>query len=560
MTLAPGARVGRYEIVSPLGAGGMGEVYRARDPQLGRDVALKVVGGDAVAAPERLRRFEQEARAVAALRHPHILGVHDVGVHEGRPYLVLELLQGETLRQRLARGPLPLRKTIEVAQQVCAALAAAHARRAPRPEARQLVPRPRGAKVLDFGLAKLRDAADASAEEPTATATDAGTWVGTPGYVSPEQLRRLPASPRSDIFALGAVLYEMVTRRRAFKGSTHAETLSAILHQDPPAMSADGVAVPPAIERVVRRCLEKDPEERFQSARDVAAPRGPSSPGSVPSCGASRGRPRAGRSGSPRARALPRTSSRRTSMAEGVSCTARRWISRSWTSRPTGERSFIGACAANRSRRRSRRPGWSRKCRSAARPLSPCSPRRQDDAGFGRALRRHRDVPAIGRRRAGAPRDDPPRLVLTPTEGGPSRVVADGRLASSLVAAPGHRVAISPDSRLAAAVSADGAVTAVPLDGGDARRLGSLPSGYFVSRWSADGRSLLVARAQAGVSCRLARLDLGSGRLQVLRYVAPRDPAEINDCIDFTASADGSAYAGVHTRCLTDLVLAEGLR
>jgi len=273
MPLVSGVHVGRYQIVSPLGAGGMGEVYRARDPQLGRDVALKVVAGDEP-SPDRLRRFEHEARAVAALRHPHILGIHDTGLHDGRPYLVLELLEGETLRQRLERGALPVRKALEIAGQVCAALAAAHAggivHRDLKPE--NLFLAPEGVKVLDFGLAKLTGAAEpAGSVAPTETATDRGAWLGTPGYVSPEQLRGEAASARSDIFALGAVLYEMLTGRRAFKGATRAHTLSAILQEEPPEMtSAGGPAVPAPLERVVRRCLEKDPEDRFQSARDVA--------------------------------------------------------------------------------------------------------------------------------------------------------------------------------------------------------------------------------------------------------------------------------------------------
>jgi Tol biopolymer transport system component len=252
----------------------MGEVYRARDPRLGRDVAIKVIGGEGPPAPERLRRFEQEARSVAALQHPHILAVHDLGTHEGRPYLVLELLEGETLRERLSHGPLPMRKAVEIAVQICDGLAAAHAHgvvhRDLKPENVFLV-REGGVKLLDFGLAKLLEAAEeGGSEAATETATDRGTWVGTAGYVSPEQLRGQGATARSDVFALGAVLFEMLTGQRAFKGATKADTLAAILEKDPPAMALTGGAVPAPLERVVLRCLEKDADDRFQSARDVA--------------------------------------------------------------------------------------------------------------------------------------------------------------------------------------------------------------------------------------------------------------------------------------------------
>ena len=273
MALRSGDRLGPYEIVSPLGAGGMGEVYRARDPRLGRDVALKVLPTES-SDPDRVRRFEQEARAVAALRHPHILAVYDVGSHAGQPYIVLELLEGETLRQRLSHGPLPVSKVIELGVQICQGLAAAHAHglvhRDLKPD-NLFLAREGGVKILDFGLAKLHELPEGgSDEQPTATATDRGVWLGTPGYVSPEQLRGAGASARSDVFALGAVLYEMLAGQRAFKGASRADTLSAILDRDPPPMERPGGPVPPSLERVVRRCLEKDPEDRFQSARDVA--------------------------------------------------------------------------------------------------------------------------------------------------------------------------------------------------------------------------------------------------------------------------------------------------
>jgi eukaryotic-like serine/threonine-protein kinase len=251
----------------------MGEVYRARDPRLGRDVAVKIISGEGPPSPERLQRFEQEARAVAALQHPHILSVFDVGTHEGRAYLVFELLEGETLRERLSRGPLPTRKAIELAIQAAHGLAAAHVHgilhRDLKPE--NVFLGHEGVKLLDFGLAKLTEPQPGGeGTEATPLATDEGIWVGTPGYVSPEQLRGLPATPRSDVFALGAVLYEMLSGQRAFKGATKADTLSAILEHDPPPMTMPGRPVPLALDKLVRRCVEKDPDDRFQSARDVA--------------------------------------------------------------------------------------------------------------------------------------------------------------------------------------------------------------------------------------------------------------------------------------------------
>ncbi|HUL79769.1 MAG TPA: serine/threonine-protein kinase [Vicinamibacteria bacterium] len=275
MPLAAGRRVGPYEVVSPVGAGGMGEVYRARDSRLGRDVALKVLPTDRSGNPERLRRFEQEARAVAALNHPNILAVFDVGSEGGAPYVVFELLEGQTLRRRLGRGPLPARKAIEYAVQVCRGLSAAHAKgilhRDLKPENLFLTSDGQ-VKILDFGLAKLSEPAEASglSEGETPTATDARALLGTVGYMSPEQVRGQGLDSRSDLFTLGAILYEMLSGRRAFKGETPADTLSAILSRDPQPLASTIERLPFGVERVVRRCLEKDAEERFQTARDLA--------------------------------------------------------------------------------------------------------------------------------------------------------------------------------------------------------------------------------------------------------------------------------------------------
>src|SRR4030095_959307 len=275
MQVIEGTRLGPYEVLSPLGAGGMGEVYRARDTRLGRDIALKILPADRSHDPGRLRRFEQEARAVAALDHPHILALHDLGTEDGVSYVVLELVEGQTLRQKLEQGPLPLRKSVEWGVSIARGRAAAHARgivhRDLKPENLCLTADGR-IKILDFGLAKLAGRADAPADEEaeTRTATDAGMVVGTVAYMSPEQVRGKAADLRSDIFSLGAVLYEMLTGRRAFHAATPADTISAILQHDVPEIVAGAGPVPPGLQRVVRRCLEKDPDERFQTARDLA--------------------------------------------------------------------------------------------------------------------------------------------------------------------------------------------------------------------------------------------------------------------------------------------------
>ena len=272
--LSAGSRVGPYEVMAPLGAGGMGEVYRARDPRLGRDVALKVLPDVASADPERLRRFQREARAVASLNHPHILAVHDIGSDHGVDYVVFELLEGQTLRQRLAPGPLPARKVVDYGGQICRGLAAAHARgvvhRDLKPENLFLTGDGQ-VKILDFGLAKQTGPAAGQDELPRAetrtAATEAGRVMGTAGYMSPEQAQGERADARSDLFALGAILYEMLSGRRAFAGNTPVDTLAAVLRSDPPEIETDGV--PPGLVRVVRRCLEKDPGERFRSAHDL---------------------------------------------------------------------------------------------------------------------------------------------------------------------------------------------------------------------------------------------------------------------------------------------------
>jgi serine/threonine protein kinase len=267
LALTPGTRLGPYEIQFALGAGAMGEVYRARDKRLQRDVAVKVVPAAFSSDPGRLSRFEQEARAAAALNHPNILAVFDIGTDAGSPYIVSELLEGESLRDRLGRGVLPVRKAIEYAVQIAHGLAAAHDKgivhRDLKPENIFVVNDGR-VKILDFGLAKLTqvETAPLGPSMVTMGARDTlpGMVLGTLGYMAPEQVRGQPADHRADIFAFGAVFYEMVSGRRAFHGTTTADTMSAILNADPPDLSEANRAVPPSIDRFVRHCLEKSRE------------------------------------------------------------------------------------------------------------------------------------------------------------------------------------------------------------------------------------------------------------------------------------------------------------
>jgi Tol biopolymer transport system component len=275
MTLAAGAKLGPYEIVAPIGAGGMGEVYRAKDTRLGRDVALKILPESFARDPDRLRRFEQEARAVATLNHPNILAIHDIGQHNGTPFLVSELLEGESLRSALDRGALPQRKTIEYGVQIAHGLGAAHEKaivhRDLKPE-NVFVTKDGRIKILDFGLAKLAMQMGADSDEVTLTSshTAAGVVMGTASYMAPEQVRGEPVDARTDIFAFGAVLYEMLSGVRAFRRDTAAETMTAVLKEDPPEISGPLRPVSSTLERIVRRCLEKSPEQRFQSARDLS--------------------------------------------------------------------------------------------------------------------------------------------------------------------------------------------------------------------------------------------------------------------------------------------------
>ena len=272
MPLPSGTLLGRYEILAPLGAGGMGEVYRARDSRLARDVALKILPRDFAPDSDRRARFEREARAAGQIHHPNILAILDTGVYDGLPFIITELLEGETLRERLQPGPLPQRKAIEIASQIAKGLGAAHERgivhRDIKPE-NIFIGGDGHVKILDFGLASVSAQESATSDATITLKTASGIILGTAAYMSPEQARGQAADSRSDIFSLGSVLYEMLSGQRPFSGSTYADLISAILRQDPAPLPSERTVLP-SLDRIVRRCLEKSPGERFQSARDLA--------------------------------------------------------------------------------------------------------------------------------------------------------------------------------------------------------------------------------------------------------------------------------------------------
>jgi serine/threonine protein kinase len=265
--------IGPYEVVAKLGEGGMGQVYRARDTRLGPDVAVKVLPPAFADDPDRRARFEREAQAVATLSHPNIVAIHDTGVHQGQVFVVMELLAGQTLRERIAAGPIAARKAVEIAVQIARGLGAAHGKGIVHLDLKpdNVFLRDDGqVKILDFGLARQAGSAEGSGATTTVAGTDPGTVIGTVGYMAPEQVRGQIVDARADLFAFGAVLYEMVTGRRAFQRETAADTMTAILTQDPPELAGSRPDLSPALDRIIRHCLEKNANERFQSARDVA--------------------------------------------------------------------------------------------------------------------------------------------------------------------------------------------------------------------------------------------------------------------------------------------------
>src|SRR5215831_9214396 len=276
MTLSPPKRLGPYEILAPLGAGGMGEVYRARDTRLDRTVAIKILPQHLSTDQMRKQRFEREAKAISGLNHPHICILHDIGQQDGIDFLVMECVEGETLAKRLEKGPLPMEQVLKYGGQIADALDKAHhcgiVHRDLKPGNIMLTPT--GAKLLDFGLARpaesLSSATTIAGVAPSSPVTAEGTIVGTFQYMSPEQVEGRDLDGRSDIFSLGAVLYEMVTGKRAFEGRSQLSVASAILEREPPAINSVKPLTPPTLDHAIRRCLAKDRDERWQTAKDLA--------------------------------------------------------------------------------------------------------------------------------------------------------------------------------------------------------------------------------------------------------------------------------------------------
>ena len=275
MALTPGAKLGPYEVQSPLGAGGMGEVYRATQSSLGRQIAIKVLATASASDPDRLRRFEQEARAASALNHPNIISIYDVGREGATSYIAMEFVDGKTLRALIEAGPLAIKKALQIAAQIADGLARAHAagivHRDLKPE-NIMVTRDGFVKILDFGLAKLLPALDSSSETMTAAVpgTHPGMVMGTAGYMSPEQARGAEIDYRSDIFSFGSILYEMAAGKQPFKGPSSAQTLSAIIEDDPPPLAEANPKTPTPLRWIIERCLAKDPDDRYISTRDLA--------------------------------------------------------------------------------------------------------------------------------------------------------------------------------------------------------------------------------------------------------------------------------------------------
>jgi hypothetical protein len=617
-----GTLLGRYQIVSRIGAGGMGEVYRARATRLGRDVAVKVLLRAFSADADRLRRFEQEAQAAGALNHPNVLAIYDVGTHEGSTYVVSELLEGETLRERLESGAVPVRKAIDYALQIARGLAAAHSKgivhRDLKPE-NVFVTSDGRVKILDFGLAKLVERADATGSQLEAETriahTEPGPVMGTVGYMSPEQLRARSVDHRTDIFSFGAVLYEIISGRRAFHGETPADTISAILREDPPELSASSGVVAPALERIVRRCLEKNPEERFQSARDLALnleslsagadgaalaaiPTGAVAAAAAATCEvataktdstkarrASRRLPLAAVVGAVAALvaagALAYHAGQRAGRVEPPSfrqLTFRRGTV--WNARfaPDGRTVVFGATwGASPMQVFSMRADG-----VEARPLglpegasllsvSPTGElailvRRQYLGQFtskGTLAR----VPLDG----GTPREisedvqeadwspDGTKLAAVRWTGGGSRV--EYPIGKTLYETRGYvsDLRVSPGGTHFVATDAAGARSLYPVDGGEPRPVPGLSAEDVLARWSADGRSLYV-HARGVWPIKTSRLDLATGARTPFREIAPADPSGILDAPRLFLTPGGDAYVYFLHRLLCDLYVVEGLK
>jgi serine/threonine protein kinase len=597
LRLSPGSTLGPYEIVSPIGAGGMGEVYRARDTRLGRDVAIKVLPKSRAADEGAIARFEREARAIAALSHPNILAIHDVGHDEDVVYTVSELLEGETVGQRLAEGPLPARKAIEYGAQIARGLAAAHARgvvhRDLKPDNLFLTGDGQ-VKILDFGLAKMGEQAAPPEGDDTLTRvaphTDPGTVMGTVGYMSPEQVRGLPSDHRSDIFTLGAILYEMLAGRRAFAGATPADTSSAILNQDPPEMESAERDVPPSVEVLIRHCLEKSPDERFQSARDLAfALERLSSPSivSAPAAAVTVSRPRR-RFGVLAALALVVVSAalagafflgKRSVDSDPPTfhrLTFRRGLIRPARVAPDGQTIVYGAAWDGEPiRLYTTRPEGpeSRRLDLPDADILAISSRGEMAISVGRTfLAPHQNTGTLARvaLAGGAPKlllenvqeadwsPDGSELAVVHELNGQNRL--EYPIGNVLYETTGwiSSPRVSPDGERFVARARGGPARIFSVETGEATPIPGLDPADSVIRWSSDGGWLYFYRR--GMPASYGRVEIGTGRREELGEVAPHDRAGAVGIWPLLVSADGGSYVYSYPRFLVDIYLTEGLR
>jgi Tol biopolymer transport system component len=526
--MKPGSRVGPYEIVRPIGAGGMGEVYRARDARLGRDVAVKVLPEALARDPDRLRRFEKEARAAGLLQHPNLLTVFDTGLQDGIPFVVFELLEGQTLREALGPGPLGARRAVDCALQVAQGLAAAHQKgivhRDLKPE-NLFLTRDGGVKILDFGLAKLDPGMAARAgDDATASAiTEDGAVLGTTGYMSPEQVRGQPADTRSDIFSFGCVLYEMISGRRAFEGPTAADRMTAILKEDPTPLAPTSRATP-GVERIVRCCLEKRPDNRFHSAHDLQL---------ALEALAAVGEPSSAPRTAPGARAVRPRSRRQIALALALAGTsAAGVVVGRYTAKPIGPRAIPvrfafeverGGVFSSENATPSRVPGLVALCPDGSCVVYRGS--REDGVGvlYHRSFDRLASVPLPGTERGHGPFFSPDGRTLA--------FFADDRLKKIDIARPVvQTICLAPqggsgfwgrDGTILFAPAQAGPIFRIPAKGGEPRALTHLDggAGEMSHRWPVlfpDGRTLLYESVDGAARSRIVVVPLAGGRRETL--------------------------------------------
>jgi eukaryotic-like serine/threonine-protein kinase len=522
VTLAPGTRLGPYEIVSSLGAGGMGEVYRARDAKLNRDVAIKVLPPGLAADADARARFEREAMAVAALSHPNILAIHDFGEASGQHFAVMELLEGQTLRQALEAGPLTPKRATEYARQIAEGLAAAHAKgivhRDLKPE-NVFVTRDGHVKILDFGLARQVvpvGAGSGQTMSPTmAGRTEPGMVMGTVGYMAPEQVRGDAIDHRADIFAFGVVLFEMLAGKRPFEGATGAETMTAILREEPPPVTALRDTVPASLERVVDHCLEKQPGNRFQSARDLAFALGGASSTSGRAVVAADAAP----SPAQRSSRLPLIAASALLVGAAIGALVYRQFASPVSARPLEVRYLTysghdfspaaspdGRSIAFRSERDGKGRIWQKQLATGTEVALTEGP--DDDLP-----RFSPDGATLLFNRRNGSRFSLFRISLL---GGEPRRVMDDALDASWSADGSHIVFMRQFPASPGKIAATGIMVAA-ADGSGAREVVRIPTGVIAPRWSPDGRRIVFTQTAVGAgSFSIHSADVDTGALETV--------------------------------------------